>query len=88
VAAGAQNLTLKYIVTAQNAAPEEISAFVARCRDEGVKRVCISRDFYAETVSPVEQRALSQLAAECAAAGISHHFLGTAVPQGEYAPES
>jgi len=88
VAAGARNLTLKYIVTAQNAAPEEISAFVARCRNEGVKRVCISRDFYAETVSPVEQRALGQLASECAAAGINHYFLGTAVPQGEYAPES
>ncbi|OIO05620.1 MAG: hypothetical protein AUJ49_01025 [Desulfovibrionaceae bacterium CG1_02_65_16] len=86
VAAGAQNLTLKYIVTAQNAAPEEISAFVDRCREEGVKQVCISRDFYAETVSETERRALGRLAAECSAAGIGHHYLGTAVPQGDYAP--
>lgn len=81
LAAGRANVTLKYIVTRGNAAPEELRAFVARCAEEGVQAVWLSRDFYADTVTPAEEEALALLAGECARAGVGYSFLGTAVPE-------
>ncbi len=82
VAAGASNVAVKYIVTADNASEGEIAAFVRRCQREGVRRVIISRDFYREDVPERERAALRSLAGQLSGAGIEYNFLGMAVPEG------
>lgn len=81
LAAGPNNVAVKYIVTRDNAAENEIEAFAERCRREGVRRVVISKDFYREHVSPEEEGALRLLARRLDEAGIGRSFLNTAVPE-------
>jgi sulfatase maturation enzyme AslB (radical SAM superfamily) len=81
LAAGADNVSLKYIVTRDNCAEGEIRAFAERCKREGVRRVVISKDFYRSEISPEEEHALRLLSRLLDEAGVGRCFLNTAVPE-------
>lgn len=67
-------VSVKYVVTEANCAPEEISRFIARCQAAGVRHLTISGDFYTETFSQLVFDAVVGLARQAKAADI-HFFM-------------
>ncbi|MBF0232216.1 MAG: radical SAM protein [Desulfamplus sp.] len=78
---GSKNISLKYIVTTHNASTNEIKSFIERCKKEGIQTVILSRDFYNDTVTSSEKKALALLIEKCKKSGISYNLLQTAISE-------
>lgn len=72
---------VKYVVTEANCAPEEIARFIERCGEAGVRHITLSRDFYAEALSPTVFDAVLDLARRAKVADMAILMLPAAFPR-------
>jgi len=70
--AGANAVLVKYVVTENNCALQEISSFIDRCVNAGVKSLCVSKDFYETDTSDCVVTAATHLARLAKENGISY----------------
>lgn len=77
----ANNVFIKYIVTPDNASPENIELFIRKCTDAGVKHLMLAKDFFEPNVADVVVDGLVLLARLAKRADIQYAYQQTAIPQ-------